>query len=166
MNGIVQKRFRFPAMFKLRKLIKLLSSSQHEEIKTYKTACDSLVGKYETLLKQISEYMQENQQPLDNFEQEGQIPSDKLTENFHLNTFSLLSIKDELTHITHECEDLLQQGSTQLSNYSPYEKTVEALLTQLKELRKYSEQIGGALGEFEDKLLKMEEVLSANSLWN
>ena len=150
----------------LSKMIKKLFTSQHEEIKTYKIACDSLVSKYETLLKEISEYMQENQQPLHSFEGDGQIPANGFSEHFQLNTFSLLAIKDELTDITHECENLLHQGSTQLSHYSPYEKTIEALLTQLKELRKYSEQIEGALGEFEDKLLKMEEVLSANSLWN
>ncbi len=147
-------------------MIKLLFTSQHEEIKSYKTACGSLVNKYKTLLKQISEYMQENQQPLHTFEQEDQFPANGFSEGFQLNTFSLLSIKDELTNITHECEHLLHQGSTQFSSYSPYEKTIEALLAQLKELRKYSEQIEGALEEFEDKLLKMEEVLSANSLWN
>jgi len=150
----------------LRRMIKILFTSQHEEIKSYKTACDSLVSKYETLLKQISEYMQENQQPLHTFEQEGQFPANGFSEEVQLNTFSLLSIKDELINITDECEHLLHQGSTQLSSYSPYEKTVKALLVQLKELRKYSEQIEDALEEFEDKLLKMEEVLSANSLWN
>lgn len=151
---------------RLQNMIKLLFPSQHNEVKMYKDFCDVLVGKYETLLQQISDYMQENQQPLRSFEKEGQILTDDFLENFQLNTFSLLAIKDELTNITDECDTLLYQGSTQLSHYAPYEKTVEALLNQLKQLRKYSEQIEGALGELEDKLLKMEEILSANSLWN
>ncbi len=150
----------------LRKMMKSLFVSKGEEIKIYKYACDELVNKYEVLLKQISEYMQENQLPLRAFEQNGQIPEHDFPEDFHLNTFSLLTIKDQLIEITHECEELLNQGSTRLSNYSSHEQTIKALLTQLRELRKYSEQIEGALGEFEDKLLKMEEVLAENSLCN
>ncbi|MBF0288485.1 MAG: hypothetical protein HQM14_11770 [SAR324 cluster bacterium] len=144
----------------------LLFISKGKEIKTYKSACDDLVNKYEILLKQISEYMQENQLPLRTFEQNGHIPENDFPEDFHLNTFSLLTIKDQLVEITHECEDLLNQGSSRLSNYSSHEQTIKTLLTQLRELRKYSEQIEGALGEFEDKLLKMEEVLAENSLCN
>lgn len=153
-------------MFKfLKNTLKLLVKSQSEEIKTYKSACDELVTKYEALLKQISEYMQENQIPLRTFEQNGQLPTDKISD-LQLNTFSLLTIKDQLVSITDECDSLLNHGSTHFSDVSPYEDTVQALLSQLRELRKYSEQIEGALGEFEDKLLKMEEVLAEKSLWN
>lgn len=153
-------------MFKfLKKSVKTLLKPQGEEIRVYKDACDELVTKYETLLKQISEYMQENQIPLRSFEKSGQLPTENVSD-LQLNTFSLLAIKDKLITITDECDDLLHHGSTELSDMSPYKDTVQALLSQLRELRKYSEQIEGALGEFEDKLLKMEEVLAEKSLWN
>ncbi len=149
-----------------RNLRKKISSSRYQEISDYKESCDELVGKYEHLLKQISEYMQENQVVLRSFEQNGRLLPQAPSDQVQLNTFSLLSIKDELVQITSECESLLSRGSSHLNTNTAYEKTIEVLLSQLRELRRYSEQIEEALGEFEDKLLKMEEVLSEHSLCN
>lgn len=151
---------------RFQQILKLLFTSQHNEVKQYKDACDTLVGKYEDLLKQISDYMEENQKPLNSLEKDGFSAPEVTSEPFQLNTFWLMDIKEKLTKITHECEQLLHEGSVQISNHSPYEKTVKILLRQLGELRKYSDQIESALEEFEKKLLKMEEVLSAHYLWN
>ena len=154
-------------MFKpFQQMLSLLFGSKHYEVKQYKNACETLVGKYEGLLKQISNYMEDSQKPLHSFEKDGLFAPEVALEQFQLNTFSLLAIKEELGKITHECETLLHHGSIQLSHCSPYEKTVKILLKQLKALRKYSDQIEDALSEFEKKLLKMEEVLSDHSLWN
>ena len=154
-------------MFKpLQKMFKTLFSSRYEEIKTYKNAYNALVTKFETLLKQISTCLQDQQKPLHAFEKDGPLPAEGFAEYLHLNTFSLLAIKDELADITVECENLFNRVSLKYSSHASSETTVDNLLNQLQDLRKYSEQIEGVLDEFEAKLLQMEEALSANSLWN
>ena len=154
-------------MFKpMQKMFKFFFTSQYEDIKTYKKACNTLVTKFETLLKQISTYLQEHQQPLHLFEKDDPSPPVAIPEQLQLNTFSLLAIKEELSNITLECEELFQQVSLNYSSLKSSERTVDTLLNQLQDLRKYSEQIEGVLGDFEAKLLQIEEALSANSLWN
>ncbi|MBF0240219.1 MAG: hypothetical protein HQM12_21150 [SAR324 cluster bacterium] len=83
-----------------------------------------------------------------------------------LNSFSFFAIRDELHHITEECESLLSRGKGQSESIPQQEQTMKILMTQLQELRKYSEQIEIALKEFEDRLIEMEESLAARSLCN
>ncbi|MGK5094938.1 hypothetical protein WDW89_23375 [Deltaproteobacteria bacterium TL4] len=143
------------------KLQRKLSSTPEGEVSDYKQSCEQLIQKYEHLLQQISDYMHSNQHILHT-----EVRNLYEINRLEMNTFSFFSIKDELSDITSECEILLNHGNQQLQTALPQSHSVKILISQLKELRKYSDQIEGALQEFEEKLLKMEEVLASRTLAN
>jgi len=120
----------------------------------------------EKLLQRISEYIHQNQLIIDSFEEGHRALSNDSPDLVQLNSFAFLSIKNEFVKMTYDCEDLLSTGIQCITNYPQHEKSVELLLFQLRELQTYSMQIEGALHEFEEKLLRMEEVLAEHSLWN
>lgn len=161
LSGTSFLMFNFLKLFKKNKV-----GGSNSPLLEYKDSCDHLVTKYEGLLKKISEYMQDNQLALKLLDQKIEPVGMTFTSQFQLNTFHLMNIKKELIHITQECEGLLQRGADFFAKSPQQEKSVEILVTQLKELHKYSGQIEDALEEFEDKLMRMEEVLAENSLRN
>ena len=144
-------------------LYKILPTTRWE-VAQYRKDCEQLIHKYEDLLQHISDYMRSNRDLLYTPEHEMFF----LEENnpLALNSFSFFSIKSELSDITEDCESLLARGVERLSELQARNTTIKILTAQLKELRKYSDQIETALGEFEDKLLKMEEALAERSLCN
>ena len=132
------------------------------EMSSYKKDCEQLIRKYEQLLQHISEYMRRNRYVLQITPPSNAEDQDSL----QLNSFSFLAIKDELLHITSECDALLTKGNERLLSFSSPNDSMKVLLSQLEELRNYSDQIEGALTEFEEKLLEMEEALAERSLQN
>jgi len=139
--------------------------SHVKRVEAYRDECSLLIGKYETLLQEISEYMGDNQFALEVMEEKKEL----LEENentFHFSSFSFLLIKDQLVNITQECNTLLEKGEEQIGQNPYFKNIVDPLLAQLEKLRTYSEQIEDALSGYEEKLMEMEEVLSSQTLWN
>lgn len=147
------------------KIRKKISPLLPGEIAEYKDACEQLIYKYEHLLQQISDYMSNNHDVLAINEQKIKPPPDD-SDKFHLNSFLFLSIKKELSQITQECDSLLEQGTHRLVTVQDPGKAMNILISQLKELRTYSDQIEEALLDFEEKLMEMEELVASRSLHN
>lgn len=148
-----------------RKLQQKITATPHSELYTFKKNCEQLIQKYEQLLQQISEYMRNNRSLL-NPQDTGETVLEEDPNQFYLNSFFFLSIKNDLLQITKECESLLVQGTNRLVDVHYKNETMKVLLSQLKELRDYSDQIEEALVDFEEKLIEMEEVLASRSLSN
>lgn len=150
----------------IRKLQKLLEAGKEQKITHFKDNCDELVNKYESLLKQIASYMEENQNVLKEFEETGHVLPEHVTQQFHLNTFYLANVRDELNRVSDECEGLLSYGRENMQGNNEDHEMFSLLVGQLKELKQYSHQIETALVEFEEKLICIEEVISYNTLCN
>ena len=92
-------------MFQLLRKWQRRSQELPEDIIDYKHQCEQLVNKYETLLDQISQYMQTEERILGKEETEVVAPPSQDT-----GIFELLTIKGELLRITEECDKLMNKG--------------------------------------------------------
>ena len=134
-----------------------------DEILLFRKEYENLVVRYEALLKQISRYMKEHSFILDEEYKCSQDPWKQLNT---IDSFLLQSIRGDLELITRDCEYLLARGEQKPVDF-PYQQELLALnITQLKELRKYSDQIDSTLSDFEKRLMRVEEVLSNQTLAN
>jgi hypothetical protein len=128
-----------------------------DEILTFRKDYEKLVGRYESLLKQISKYMKDHSFIL-NDEYKN---SDEVWKQLNsIDSFMLQTIRGDLDRITQDCEYLMEKGEQNPIDF-PYQQELLTLhMTQLKELRRYSDQIDNTLKDFEKRLLRVEEVIS------
>jgi hypothetical protein len=77
-----------------------------------------------------------------------------------------LTIKGELLRITEECDKLMYKGFREPTIAPLQKEAMELLISQLQNLRQYSDQIEEALLDFEEKLMEMEELASTRGLRN
>ena len=132
------------------------------EVKVFRSDCEKLVERYNTLLKEISEYMKEHSKH--NHEDP---ENSAVTLSYHdTDSFFLISIKEDLELLTSDCEDLLEKGVSHPEDVHLQNGAIEQNLKQLRELRRYSEQIETALDEYEENIMKIEEEISNNTLCN
>jgi len=138
------------------------SSALNSDIRIYQKECEDLVGRYNILLKEISEYM------IDHCKEHEDNPenSDLILSYHDTDSFFLISIKENLGNLTDDCEELLEKGELQPSIIQLHNKAIEQNINQLYELRRYSEQIETALHEYEENIMKIEEEISNNTLCN
>jgi prefoldin subunit 5 len=148
-------------MFQLLRKWQRRSQELPEDIIDYKHQCEQLVNKYETLLDQISQYMQTEERILGKEQAEVVIPTPQDT-----GIFELLTIKGELLRITEECDKLMNKGFREPTIAPLQKEAMELLIGQLQNLRQYSDQIEEALLDFEEKLMEMEELASTRGLRN
>ena len=148
-------------MFQLLRKWQRRSQELPEDIIDYKHQCEQLVNKYETLLDQISQYMQTEERLLGKEETEVVTPAPQDT-----GIFELLTIKGELLRITEECDKLMNKGFREPTIAPLQKEAMELLISQLQNLRQYSDQIEEALLDFEEKLMEMEELASTRGLRN
>lgn len=148
-------------MFQLLRKWQRRSQELPEDIIDYKHQCEQLVNKYETLLDQISQYMQTEERILGKEEAEitPPLPQD-------MGIFELLTIKGKLLRITEECDQLMNKGFREPTIAPLQKEAMELLIGQLQNLRQYSDQIEEALQDFEEKLMEMEELASNRGLCN
>ena len=138
------------------------SSKLPSEIQIYLTECEDLVGRYNILLKEISEYMKDHcNQQKDHPEN-----SDLILSYHDTDSFFLISIKEDLGNLTDDCEELLEKGELHPSEIQLHNDAIEQNINKLNELRRYSEQIETALHEYEENIMKIEEEISNNTLCN
>ena len=133
-----------------------------KEVQVFRNDCERLVERYNILLKEISEYMKDHSK----HNQEDPENSAITLSYYDTDSFFLISIKEDLEILTNDCEELLEKvvehpGDIQLQNGA-----IEQNLKQLRELRRYSEQIETALDEYEENIMKIEEEISNNTLCN
>ena len=142
-----------------------LDSFSHKlpkEIQTFRKDCESLVERYNSLLKEISSYMKDH-----NKLQEGDPENSVLSLTYHdTDSFYLISIKEDLAILTADCKQLLEKVVENPADSQLHNETIEQYLNQLKELREYSVQIETALHEYEENIMKIEEEISNNTLCN
>ncbi len=148
-------------MFRLLRKWQRRSQKLPEDIIDYKHQCEQLVNKYETLLDQISQYMQTEERILGK-EQAEVVTSPPQDAGI----FELLTIKSELLRITEECDKLMNKGFREPAIAPLQKEAMELLISQLQNLRQYSDQIEEALLNFEEKLMEMEELASTRGLCN
>jgi len=148
-------------MFRLLRKWQRRSQKLPEDIIDYKHQCEQLVNKYETLLDQISQYMQTEERLLGKEETEVVAPAPQDT-----GIFELLTIKGELLRITEECDKLMNKGFREPTIAPLQKEAMELLIGQLQNLRQYSDQIEEALLDFEEKLMEVEELASNRGLRN
>ena len=132
------------------------------DLQLYQNECEDLVGRYNILLKKISEYMK------DHCKQHEDMPynSDLILTYQDTDSFFLISIKEDLENLTDDCEELLEKGELHPSEIQLHNDAVEQNINKLNELRQYSEQIETALNEYEENIMKIEEEISNNTLCN
>jgi DNA repair exonuclease SbcCD ATPase subunit len=148
-------------MFQLLRKWQRRSQELPEDIIDYKHQCEQLVNKYETLLDQISQYMQTEERILGKEEAEITPPPPQ-----DMGIFELLTIKGKLLRITEECDQLMNKGFREPTIAPLQKEAMELLIGQLQNLRQYSDQIEEALLDFEEKLMEMEELASNRGLCN
>ena len=85
---------------------------------------------------------------------------------YDTDSFFLISIKEDLEILTNDCEELLEKGVGHPVDIQLQNGAIEQNLKQLRELRRYSEQIETALDEYEEYIMKIEEEISNNTLCN
>lgn len=132
------------------------------DLQLYQNDCEDLVGRYNILLKKISEYMK------DHCKQHEDMPynSDLILSYQDTDSFFLISIKEDLGNLTDDCEELLEKGELHPSKIQLHNDAVEQNINKLNELHQYSEQIETALNEYEENIMKIEEEISNNTLCN
>ena len=133
-----------------------------KEVQVFRTDCEKLVERYNILLKEISEYMKDHSKP----NQEDPENSAITLSYYDTDSFFLISIKEDLEIITNDCEELLEKGVRHPREIQLQNGAIEQNLKQLRELRRYSEQIETALDEYEENIMKIEEEISNNTLCN
>ena len=146
----------------LRVVLRPFTKKMPNEVQVFKSDCENLVERYNTLLKEISEYMKEHSKP--NHEDP---ENSAITLSYHdTDSFFLISIKEDLEILTNDCEELLEKGVSHPEDIQLQNNVIEQNLKQLRELRRYSEQIETALDEYEENIMKIEEEISNNTLCN
>ena len=133
-----------------------------KEVQVFRNDCEKLVERYNTLLKEISEYMKDHSKP----NHEDPENSAITLSYFDTDSFFLISIKEDLEILTNDCEELLEKGVAHPVGIQLQNGAIEQNLKQLRELRRYSEQIETALDEYEENIMKIEEEISNNTLCN
>jgi len=133
-----------------------------KEVQVFRNDCEKLVERYNTLLKEISEYMKDHSKP----NQEDPENSAITLSYYDTDSFFLISIKEDLELLTNDCEELLEKGVEHPGDIQLQNGAIEQNLKQLRELRRYSEQIETALDEYEENIMKIEEEISNNTLCN
>ena len=133
-----------------------------KEVQVFRNDCEKLVERYNTLLKEISEYMKDHSKP----NHEDPENSAIILSYYDTDSFFLISIKEDLEILTNDCEELLEKGVEHPGDIQLQNGAIEQNLKQLRELRRYSEQIETALEEYEENIMKIEEEISNNTLCN
>ena len=133
-----------------------------KEVQLFRSDCEKLVERYNRLLKVISEYMKDHSKP----NQEDPENSSITLSYYDTDSFFLISIKEDLEILTNDCEELLEKGVGHPVDIQLQNGAIEQNLKQLRELRRYSEQIETALDEYEENIMKIEEEISNNTLCN
>ena len=133
-----------------------------KEVQVFRNDCEKLVERYNTLLKEISEYMKDHSKP----NHEDPENSTITLSYYDTDSFFLISIKEDLEILTSDCEELLEKGVEHPGDIQLQNDAIEQNLKQLRELRRYSEQIETALDEYEENIMKIEEEISNNTLCN
>ena len=146
----------------LRVLLYAFPKNVPKEVQVFRSDCEKLVERYNTLLKQISEYMKDHSKP----NHEDPENSDITLSYYDTDSFFLISIKEDLEILTNDCEELLEKGVKNPEDVHLQNDVIEQNLKQLRELRRYSEQIETALDEYEENIMKIEEEISNNTLCN
>lgn len=145
------------------RFLKWFNRPMCDEILTFRKDYEKLVGRYESLLKQISKYMKDHSFILNDEYK----TSDEVWKQLNsIDSFMLQTIRGDLDRITQDCEYLMEKGEQNPVDF-PYQQELLTLhMTQLKELRRYSDQIDNTLKDFEKRLLRVEEVISNQMLAN
>ena len=131
-------------------------------VQTFRKDCESLVERYNSLLKDISSYMKDHSKL-----QEDDTANSELSLTYHdTDSFYLISIKNDLAILTADCKQLLEKVVENPVDSEFYNDAIEQYLNQLQELRQYSVQIETALHEYEENIMKIEEEISNNTLCN
>ena len=133
-----------------------------KEVQVFRNDCEKLVERYNTLLKEISEYMKDHSKP----NREDPENSAITLSYYDTDSFFLISIKEDLENLTNDCEELLEKGVEHPGDIQLQTGAIEQNIKQLRELRRYSEQIETALDEYEENIMKIEEEISNNTLCN
>ena len=146
----------------LRVFLDKFSSNSPKHVQNFRKDCESLVERYNSLLKDISSYMKDHSKL-----QEVDPENSELSLAYHdTDSFYLISIKDDLAILTADCEQLLEKVVENPVDSEFYNDAIEQNLNQLQELRQYSVQIETALHEYEEKIMKIEEEISNKTLCN
>ncbi|MDP6211270.1 MAG: hypothetical protein QF474_08920 [SAR324 cluster bacterium] len=138
------------------------SSNLPKDIQAFHKDCESLVERYNSLLKEISSYMKDHSKP-----QEDDPDNSELNLTYHdTDSFYIISIKEDLALLTADCKLLLEKVVENPPDSQLHNEAIEQYLNQLHELRQYSVQIETALHEYEENIMKIEEDISNNTLCN
>ena len=146
----------------LKVFLDTFSYNSPKYVQTFRKDCESLVERYNSLLKDISSYMKDHCKL-----QEDDPENSELSLAYHdTDSFYLVSIKNDLAILTADCEQLLEKVVENPVDSEFYNDAIEQNLNQLQELRQYSVQIETALHEYEEKIMKIEEEISNKTLCN
>ena len=89
----------------LRVFLDTVSYNSPKYVLTFRKDCESLVERYNSLLKDISSYMKDHSKL-----QEDDLENSELSLTYHdTNSFYLISIKDDLSILTADCKQLLEK---------------------------------------------------------
>ena len=146
----------------LRVFLDTFSYNSPKYVQTFRKDCESLVERYNSLLKDISSYMKDHSKL-----QEDDPVNSELSLTYHdTDSFYLISIKDDLAILTADCKQLLEKVIDNPVDSELHNEAIEQYLNQLQEMRQYSVQIETALHEYEKNIMKIEEEISNNTLCN
>jgi hypothetical protein len=146
----------------LRVFLDTFSYNSPKYVQIFRKDCESLVERYNSLLKDISSYMKDHSKLQ---EDDPEISELSLTYN-DTDSFYLISIKDDLASLTADCKQLLEKVVKNPVHSELHNDVIEQYLNQLQELRQYSVQIETALHEYEENIMKIEEEISNKTLCN
>ena len=145
-----------------RVLLNTFSSNLPKDIQAFRKDCESLVERYNSLLKEISSYMKDHSKP-----QEDDAVNSELNLTYHdTDSFYIISIKEDLSLLTADCKLLLEKVVDNPPYSQLHNEAIEQYINQLHELRQYSVQIETALHEYEENIMKIGEDISNNILCN
>ena len=157
----------FPGLTVIKKqvfrFLRWFNRPMRDEILGFRKDYEQLVGRYEALLKQISKYMKDHSFILN---EEYKNSDDVWKQLNSVDSFMLQTIRGDLELITRDCEYLLEKGEQNPVDFPYQEELLPLHITQLKELRRYSDQIDNTLKDFEKRLMRVEEVISNQMLAN
>ena len=145
------------------RFLRWFNRPMRDEILSFRKDYEQLVGRYEALLKQISRYMKDHSFILN---EEYKNSDDVWKQLNSVDSFMLQTIRGDLELITRDCEYLLEKGEQNPVDFPYQEELLTLHITQLKELRRYSDQIDNTLKDFEKRLMRVEEVISNQMLAN
>jgi len=146
----------------VRLLLDTFSYKLPNDLQIFREDCETLVERYNKLLKEISSYMKDHIR-----QHEDDPDNSEHSFTYHdTDSFYLISIKQDLAILTDDCKELLEKGAKNTDAYQLQNEGVVQYLNHLQELRKYSAQIETALHEYEESIMKIEEEISNNTLCN